>query len=176
MEAVKVANDLGYHHTHYAYIYQNKNKGELANQEKLKEQAVKREDLFIISKLCSLYMRKAWWREPARPQRPEAGLSGPRPYPWTDSLANQFQAQEQILPGRWERQHDSSDTHFLDTWEAMKELVGEGLMKAIEISNLNHLQIKIFNKPDLKYKPDQVPTVTYSEEVNPVLPLQRHYG
>jgi len=139
-QAVKDAIDIGYRHIDCAYIYGNEKEVGAAVSAKIGEGVVKREDLFITSKL---------WNSFHKPELIEGVLK--------ESLANlcveyldlylihwpqAYKENEELFPTDADGKIKFSDVDYVDTWKQLEKMVEQGFVKSIGLSNFNKKQIE----------------------------------
>lgn len=152
LEAAHLAIDAGYRHIDTAYAYQIEEEIGQAIQSKIKAGVVKREDMFITTKLwCTCFrpelVKPALEKSLKNLQLDYADLyimHYPVPMKSGD---NDFPVDE-----KGKSLLDTVD--FCDTWEMLEKCKDAGLVKSIGVSNFNHKQLeRLLKKPGLKYKP-----------------------
>ncbi|XP_048223453.1 aldo-keto reductase family 1 member C23-like protein isoform X3 [Perognathus longimembris pacificus] len=152
LEGVKLAIDAGFRHIDTAYVYQVEEEVGQAIRGKIEEGIVKREDIFLTSKLWCTFQRPEMVRPSLEKSLEKLQLD------YVDLYLIHYPIP--MKPGKEDfptDEHGKSmwDTvDLLATWEAMEQCKDAGLAKSIGVSNFNRRQLEmILNKPGLKYKP-----------------------
>ncbi len=139
-EAVKYAIDIGYRHFDCAAVYGNESELGVAIAAKIKEGVVKREDIFVTSKL---------WNTNHRPDLVEPALKKTLDNFKLEYLdlylmhsPMEFQPGDNPFPRDADGNFITGDTDYIDTYRVMEDLLKKGLVKNIGISNFNPQQVE----------------------------------
>jgi len=155
VQAVKDAIDAGYRHIDGAFVYQNENEvGEGINA-KIQDGTVKRDELFVVSKL---------WNTMHRPNLVRPAIEATLKLLKLDYLdlylvhwPMAYKEDGELFPTDANGKVQYSDVDYLDTWKEMEKLVEAGLAKSIGVSNFNSKQIdRLFANCTIKPVTNQV--------------------
>lgn len=137
-EAVKTAIDVGYRHFDCAWFYGNEKEVGSAIREKICQGVVKREDLFITSKLWNNFHA----RDAVIPKLKESLAAFRLDYLDLYLIHWPFAFKEDAPLWPIEDPKSAySDIDYLETWQGMEEAQKLGLTKAIGVSNFNAEQV-----------------------------------
>lgn len=149
--AVKTALEVGYRSIDCAAVYGNEKDVGTALKAEIANGLVKREELFITSKLWNTKHAKEDVRPSCVKTLADLGLDYLDLYliHWPIS----FQSGDNVFPKDEKGNLIYGDVPLLETWEAMEALVDEGLVRAIGVSNFNSKQLDAVINASRKHRP-----------------------
>jgi len=158
--SVKIAIEAGYRHIDGALIYQNEPEVGEGIKTKIDDGTVKREDLFVVSKLWNNAHRPDCVLPAIKKTLSDLGLTYVDLYlvHWPMGL----QPGEELVPRDANgKAIVDNETDLADTWKEMEKLVELGLTKSIGVSNFNSEQIEHI------LKNAKIPPATNQIEMHP---------
>lgn len=139
-DAVKIAIENGYRHIDCAYAYGNEVNVGRAIKDSIAAGKVKREELFVVSKVWLTFFTRERVREGLKRSLTNLGLDYLDLYliHWPISFA---QVDDQIFTGDENGLAIDGRVDFTETWTGMEDVLKDGLVKSIGVSNFNSEQI-----------------------------------
>ncbi|XP_055626139.1 aldo-keto reductase family 1 member B1-like [Toxorhynchites rutilus septentrionalis] len=156
IEAIKAAIDAGYRHIDTAYLYRNEKEVGQAIREKIAEGVIKREDIFVTTKLWNNFFEPCKVAEAFKRSFENLDIGYIDLYLMHSPMSFKFDG--------WELGHvdattkpEYADVDIVDTWRAMEELLNTGKVRSIGVSNFNSEQIaRILQQCEMKPVTNQV--------------------
>lgn len=154
-QAIKDAIDIGYRHIDCAMLYGNEKEIGYAIKQKIEDGTVKREELFIVTKLWNTFHEKEKVIPTCKKSLENFGLD------YLDLYLIHWPVAQKTL-GELNAKYPFSnaigiDYDYVNTWKGMEECVKLGLTKSIGLSNFNSKQVqRIYENSTIKPVMNQV--------------------